>query len=152
VVHADASVGPGRAKVEAHPPSEPVCPAGEVLLLPAEEAVVPPAALEPLRPASGAAAACGGGCGVVGSLNLDTQQVLLALMQCRWRHPLNLLRLALVVRLFVKEALSVGHPEPLHFVLVVLRDAHVEPPVLTQRSAREAGWGAGTSATCRCWG
>jgi hypothetical protein len=45
-------------------PLNPVCPAG-VLLLPAEEAGAA-CSTEPLRPAWGAAA-CGGGCGVVGA-------------------------------------------------------------------------------------
>lgn len=147
-------LGQAGAKVEVHlsAPSEPVCPAGEVLLLPAEEAVVPTAALEPLRPA-------------LGVLLLLVEEAVVSLVPpSEPRHsavvllgadvvplaaPSEPLRLALVVRLlFVKEALSVGAPsEPLHFALVVLRDAHgVEPLCWTQRSAREAGRGGGAQA------
>jgi hypothetical protein len=148
-------LGQAGAKVEVHlsAPSEPVCPAGEVLLLPAEEAVVPPAALEPLRPA-------------LGVLLLLVEEAVVSLVPpSEPRHsavvllraavvplaaPSEPLRLALVVRLlFVKEAVvSVVAPsEPLHFALVVLRDAHgVEPLCWTQRSAREAGRGGGAQA------
>jgi hypothetical protein len=75
-----------------------VCPAGEVLLPPAEEAVVPPAALEPCALPQVLLLLVEEAVVSLVPLNLDTQQVLLALMQCRWRHPLNLLRLALEVR------------------------------------------------------
>jgi hypothetical protein len=66
VVHADASVGPGRAKVEVHPsaPSEPVCPAGEVLLLPAEAGAA--CSSEPCA-LPGVLLLFQGGCGVVGA-------------------------------------------------------------------------------------
>jgi hypothetical protein len=82
VVHADASVGPGRAKVDSVTPLNPVCPAG-VLLLPAEEAGAA-CSTEPLRPAWGAAA-CGGGCGVVGATS-EPRHSAVPLMQCCWRH------------------------------------------------------------------
>jgi hypothetical protein len=145
-------LGQAGAKVEVHlsAPSEPVCPAGEVLLLPAEEAVVPPAALNP--------APCLGCCccfrEAVVSLVPPSEPrhsavVLLGAAVVPLAAPSEPLRLALVVRLlFVKEALSVGAPsEPLHFALVVLRDAHgVEPLCWTQRSAREAGRGGGAQA------
>jgi hypothetical protein len=62
-------------------------------------------------------------------------------------------RLVLAVRLlFVKEALSVGHPEPLHFAPGVARCTRCRACAgLSEAHARQAGC-AGTSATCSVLG